>query len=587
MCIRDSKSIPTTHVALGEVHTVVLHKNGSLSSCGSNKHNALGSTPRLKPEPTSALIALLPSLFTSTSRVSASPDTVQSSAVAKSTSSTLLSSTGASSSSIAIATPQQTNLLPSQRLVRSVSPSPTPTLSRPPSDSQSSNITVSSSAPHDELSSAFPGIPLRSVVDNNVEEDKTPVSDPFPGVRFHSSTPSAEGGDEVIASGSVDPFPGIPLRSNNLQEDDRDDKEQSNETTEPTTATSTTTPISTISSYFSCLSPSTSLTSPEVFAQDSNNKEATPTANPTKSFLFASLFQASPSSEPSSLVSSSNSNHIPSSLASSSNSYSSSPMELAPSSSPAQRPLYYGFNQIEGALKLKKVISISVGTKHSVCVTDAKEVYSWGDGTCGQLGLGVQRVSEAAPVLVEAALGKYVVSVSCGSDWTSLLTERGDIISFGSNTSGQLGLGDTYLESKVFLPMDVLGLSGKGIVQISCGFDHTIAVDSKGVVYSWGYGANGKLGHNNQESVNLPTVVEKLRGTVISQVSAGAYHSAAISNAGELYMWGWNYYGQLGIGHTGPESQSEPVRVREMENHVVLQVSCGDQHTIALVTSRI
>ena len=87
-----------------------------------------------------------------------------------------------------------------------------------------------------------------------------------------------------------------------------------------------------------------------------------------------------------------------------------------------------------------------------------------------------------------------------------------------------------------------------------------------------------------------------------------------LADNGELYVWGWNYYGQLGIGNAGPESQLEPgimsflsllilffsfrnpasksltiiftVKVREMDDYIVLQVACGEQHTIALVTSR-
>jgi len=61
----------------------------------------------------------------------------------------------------------------------------------------------------------------------------------------------------------------------------------------------------------------------------------------------------------------------------------------------------------------------------------------------------------------------------------------------------------------VLLNKETNYLKGKGIVQISCGFDHTLAVDNKGVVYSWGYGGNGKLGHgSHEESVHLPTVIE-------------------------------------------------------------------------------
>ncbi|XP_077173706.1 RCC1 domain-containing protein 1 isoform X2 [Paroedura picta] len=95
--------------------------------------------------------------------------------------------------------------------------------------------------------------------------------------------------------------------------------------------------------------------------------------------------------------------------------------------------------------------------------------------------------------------------------------------------------------------------------QLALGHEHTILLAASGHLFSWGAGRHGQLGHGDLESVAEPQMVEALQGVPMSQVAAGGWHSASVGEAGDLYMWGWNESGQLGLpskGMTG--SPKEP-----------------------------
>jgi RCC1 and BTB domain-containing protein len=106
--------------------------------------------------------------------------------------------------------------------------------------------------------------------------------------------------------------------------------------------------------------------------------------------------------------------------------------------------------------------------------------------------------------------------------------ENGDVFTFGSNANGRLGHGST-LEEELFIskPTLLIELSNTGVIQIACGFDHTIALTRDGVVYTWGYGGNGKLGLGHEKDQNKPHPIQHL--PKIIQIAAGHYHSAAVS----------------------------------------------------------
>jgi len=233
----------------------------------------------------------------------------------------------------------------------------------------------------------------------------------------------------------------------------------------------------------------------------------------------------------------------------------------------------------------KKVLSIACGVSHSACVVQNPggdtEVYTWGSGDKGKLGNNCER-SERDPYLVEALRGARSSTVVCGSDFTVALSKRGDVYAWGSGDSGRCGSGSC---DPILVPICLPAFNNIEIIEVSAGSDHVAAVSVSGKLYTWGYGSNGRLGHGAEADVVLPTVVEALANEKIVHVSCGGHHTAAVTDNGLLYTFGWNHYGQLGHSSSSDSNGCSllPVLVEVLKSNFVVQVSCGEQHTVALV----
>ncbi|CAM4733826.1 unnamed protein product [Leuciscus chuanchicus] len=148
-------------------------------------------------------------------------------------------------------------------------------------------------------------------------------------------------------------------------------------------------------------------------------------------------------------------------------------------------------------------------------------------------------------------------------------------------------------------------------VSLALGTEHAVMLTSDGTVYSWGSGSHGQLGHGALTSQDEPQVVEALWGVPIRAVSAGSWHSASVSAGGDLYMWGWNESGQLGLPSRGLEEekhraksggntdqtmnkdeknqadmfisiQAFPALVDVPNVSEISRISCGSRHTAAV-----
>lgn len=90
-------------------------------------------------------------------------------------------------------------------------------------------------------------------------------------------------------------------------------------------------------------------------------------------------------------------------------------------------------------------------------------------------------------------------------------------------------------------------LAGVTVQTVSCGRSHCLVLSAIGVVFSCGLGSHGQLGHGDLQCVDSLRLVEALEGVRMSTVCAGGWHSMALSDCGDLYVWGWNDVGQLGL----------------------------------------
>ncbi|XP_070697614.1 probable E3 ubiquitin-protein ligase HERC4 isoform X1 [Pempheris klunzingeri] len=205
----------------------------------------------------------------------------------------------------------------------------------------------------------------------------------------------------------------------------------------------------------------------------------------------------------------------------------------------------------------------------------------WGNASYGQLGLGgIDEEIVVEPRKCEFFHGKQVCDVGCGHRHTAFLLEDGTVYTCGCNDLGQLGH-----EKSRKKPEQVVALDAQIIVAVSCGESHTLALNDKGQVFSWGLGSDGQLGLNNfEECVRVPRNIKSLSDVQIAQVACGYWHSHALSRGGQVFSWGQNRYGQLGLGING-QSISTPQIIQSLQGIPFAQISAGGAHSFALTLS--
>ncbi|EOA13376.1 hypothetical protein CARUB_v10026414mg [Capsella rubella] len=226
-----------------------------------------------------------------------------------------------------------------------------------------------------------------------------------------------------------------------------------------------------------------------------------------------------------------------------------------------------------------RIKQIACGDSHCLAVTMEGEVQSWGRNQNGQLGLGDTEDS-LVPQKIQAFEGIRIKMVAAGAEHTAAVTEDGDLYGWGWGRYGNLGLGD---RSDRLVPERVTSTGGEKMSMVACGWRHTISVSYSGALYTYGWSKYGQLGHGDLEDHLVPHKLEALGNSFISQISGGWRHTMALTSDGKLYGWGWNKFGQVGVGNN--LDQCSPVQVRFPDDQKVIQVSCGWRHTLA-VTER-
>ncbi|XP_003383757.1 PREDICTED: RCC1 and BTB domain-containing protein 1-like [Amphimedon queenslandica] len=209
-------------------------------------------------------------------------------------------------------------------------------------------------------------------------------------------------------------------------------------------------------------------------------------------------------------------------------------------------PITPGFTpkRIE-SLKGLNISSIAYGSDpHVLALTEDGTIYAWGANGYGQLGRGSTSVHSNLPKPVNHALGGVIVSkVACGGFHSLALSNKGDVYSWGFNNCGQLGCGDT---TSRYNPNRVTGLlDGKTCIHVTCNHTSSFALTGEGEILSWGQNGSGQLGIGSTLQQLQPVNVQ-INDAFIDQIVTGYSHALALSECGSIYAWGANTHGQLG-----------------------------------------
>ncbi len=237
-----------------------------------------------------------------------------------------------------------------------------------------------------------------------------------------------------------------------------------------------------------------------------------------------------------------------------------------------------------GALAGKFVRSLAAGNTHTLALTSDNQIVSWGTNVSGQLGIGSTTASKI-PVLVGisgALAGETIVSVAAAGDTSFALTADGQVYGWGSGTNGLLGNGQTTFTSNS--PILIAGaLAGKTVVSLTGTGSSCHALTSDGLIYSWGSNATGAIGDGTLVNALVPTQVTGVFSSKKAvSVEAGAGHVVALSDDGLVYAWGTGTSGQLGNGASS--SSSSPVLVALLAGKNIKSLSASGNTSIALTT---
>jgi alpha-tubulin suppressor-like RCC1 family protein len=239
---------------------------------------------------------------------------------------------------------------------------------------------------------------------------------------------------------------------------------------------------------------------------------------------------------------------------------------LPPVSLPPARP---------ATAPLQAITAVAAGEYHTCALTSGGGVKCWGYNLYGQLGDGTT-TDRPTPVSV-SGLTSNVTTIATSYSHTCALTSGGGVKCWGANSHGQLGDGTTTDRLR---PVDVSGPTG-GVTAIAAGGAHTCALTSAGGVKCWGANFDGQLGDGTTTDRPTPVNVSGLTNGVTA-IAAGGAHTCALTNAGGVKCWGYNYFGQLGDGTT--TDRPTPVSVSWLTSGVTA-IATEASHTCALTSA--
>jgi alpha-tubulin suppressor-like RCC1 family protein len=199
----------------------------------------------------------------------------------------------------------------------------------------------------------------------------------------------------------------------------------------------------------------------------------------------------------------------------------------------------------------------------------------------GELGLGWQSNTKPTPFILATLKGKKIKMVACGWSHSFAIDSSDGVFAFGNNDLGQLGLGDTAIRS---VPTRISFFDGKdSVVSIAAGRVHSLVLLSSGELYSFGGNALGQLGMSDLRPRSTPQLLSLVNGK-IAKITAGRDHSLIVESGNNtLYGFGSNLEGQLGLGHI--DIVLSPTAITTLSNITIAALSAGGDHSLVLASN--
>jgi alpha-tubulin suppressor-like RCC1 family protein len=221
---------------------------------------------------------------------------------------------------------------------------------------------------------------------------------------------------------------------------------------------------------------------------------------------------------------------------------------------------------------------------NALIVTNDDKVFAFGSNSYGVLGFG--HWSQIKEITINEELShKQIVDFKKSFYHVIARTIHGKVYCWGCNWFAVLGNGNN--DRLIYKPQLNQYLSDKQIIDICCGFSHSLALTDSGEVYAWGYNKFGQIGnrrkgHNEwfNECQSIPIKVNGFNDEKVIQISCGLCHSMALTESGRVFSWGNNRFGQLGRNKT---KDSNIALIILLSHQIFIKkISCGQSHSLLL-----
>jgi E3 ubiquitin-protein ligase HERC2 len=212
----------------------------------------------------------------------------------------------------------------------------------------------------------------------------------------------------------------------------------------------------------------------------------------------------------------------------------------------------------------KKIVKVFASFDISACMNNNGEVYVWGKAGDGAIGLfpGDSSNIEIPSLLPYIAkIDSNIKEISFSKEHGALVDANGNLYTWGKDMYNKLGHEELKAENsrramprasyeKIKFNKVITNLENVKIKQVSCGYNHTACLTDAGEVFTWGYGKDGQLGHGSIDSQKFPAKVDYFikNNIKVVDIKSGDYFVLALSEDGKIYSWGKNNFGQLGLG---------------------------------------
>nr|XP_043627387.1 PH, RCC1 and FYVE domains-containing protein 1-like [Erigeron canadensis] len=242
--------------------------------------------------------------------------------------------------------------------------------------------------------------------------------------------------------------------------------------------------------------------------------------------------------------------------------------------------------RVSGPLEGIQVLSVACGNWHSAIITVGRKLFTFGDGTYGALGHG-DHESVQFPKEVASLSDLKTLKIVCGLWHTAAIVELKNqktkhatskkLFTWGDGDKYRLGHGNKQTCTK---PTCVQSLIDHNFHQLGCGHSMTVGLTTSGHVFTMGSPAHGQLGNPQADGKSPCLVQDKLVGEFVEEIACGAYHVACLTSRSEVFTWGKGANGRL--GHGDMEDRNTPTLVESFRDRIVRSLSCGANFTACI-----